>query len=42
MDGEQKAQMREWSTETDSTEFHIPAIPYGNRNVVVENSQGHS
>ena len=28
MDGEQKAQMREWSTETDNTEFHIPAIPY--------------
>ena len=34
-DGEQKAQMREWSTETDNTEFHIPAIPYGNRNVMV-------
>ena len=33
--------MREWSTETD-TKFHIPAIPYGNRNVMVENSQGHS
>ena len=41
-DGKQKAQMREWSTETDNTEFHIPAIPYGNRNIVVENSQGHS
>ena len=27
MDGEQKAQMREWSTETDNAEFHIPAIP---------------
>ena len=40
-DGEQKAQMREWSTESDTAEFHIPAIPYGNRNVVVENSQGH-
>ena len=40
-DGEQKAQMREWSTETDDAEFHIPAIPYGNRNIVVENSQGH-
>ena len=38
----QKAQMREWSTETDSTEFHIPAIPYGNRNVMVENSEEHS
>ena len=41
-DGKQKAQMREWSTETDNTEFHIPAIPYGNRNVRVENSQEHS
>ena len=41
-DGEQKAQMREWSTETDNVEFHIPAIPYGNRNVMVKNSQEHS
>ena len=41
-DGEQKAQMREWSTETDNTEFHIPAIPYGNKNLTVKNSQGHS
>ena len=41
-DGEQKSQMREWSTETNNTEFHIPAIPYANRNVMVKNSQGHS
>ena len=41
-DGEQKAQMREWSTETDNVEFHIPAIPYGNRNHTVKNSQEHS
>ena len=41
-DGEQKAQMREWSTETDNTEFHITAILYGNRNIMVENSQEHS
>ena len=41
-DGEQKAQMREWLTETDNTEFHIPAISNGNRNFMVENSQGHS
>ena len=34
--------MREWSTETENTEFHIPAIPYGNKNVVIKNSQGHS
>ena len=41
-DGEQKAQMREWSTETDNAEFHISAIPYGNGNVMVKNSQEHS
>ena len=41
-DGEQKAQMREWSAESDNTEFHIPAIPYGNRNLMVENSQEYS
>ena len=41
-DGEQKAQMREWSTETDNAEFHIPAIPFGNRNLTVQNSHGHS
>ena len=41
-DGKQKAQMREWSTETDNAEFHIPAIPCGNRNHMVENSQEHS
>ena len=41
-DGEQKAQMREWSTETENVEFHIPAIPNGNRNLMVENSQEHS
>ena len=41
-DGEQKAQMREWSTETDNVESHIPAIPYGNRDCMIKNSQGHS
>ena len=41
-DGKQKAQMREWSTETENVEFHIPAIPYGNRILMVENSHGHS
>ena len=41
-EGELEAQTREWSTETDNTKFHIPAIPYGNRNIVVEDSQGHS
>ena len=34
--------MGEWPTEMDNAEFHIPAIPYGNRNVVVKNSQEHS
>ena len=41
-DDEQKAQMREWSTETDNAEFHIPAIPSERRNLMVENSNGHS
>ena len=41
-DGKQKAQTREWSTETENTEFYIPPIPYGNRNITVENSQEHS
>ena len=42
MHGKQKAQMREWLTETDNTKFHITVIPYENRNLTVENSQGHS
>ena len=37
-----KSPMREWSTEMDNTKFHIPAIPYGNRNIKVKNSQEHS
>ena len=41
-DCKKKAQMREWSTETENREFHIPAIPNGNRNVTIENSQEHS
>ena len=41
-DGKQKDQMREWSTETENTEFHIPAIPNGNRNVMINNSQEYS
>ena len=41
-DGEQKAQMREWLTETDNIPHNIPAIPYGNRNLMVKNSHGHS
>ena len=41
-DGKQKAQMREWSPETDNVEFHISAIPYGNRNLTIKNFQEHS
>ena len=41
-DGEQKAQMREWSTETENTKSHIAAIPYGNRDCTIKNSQEHS
>ena len=41
-DGKQKAQMREWSTETENRKFHIQTIPNGNRNVMIENSQEHS
>ena len=41
-DDKQKAQMREWSTETENMAFHIPAIPNGNRNSTVKNSQENS
>ena len=41
-DGEQKAQMRQWSTETQNVKSHVPAIPYGNRDCMIENSQRHS
>ena len=38
-EGEQIAQMKEWTTETRSIESNIPAIPYGTRDCVTENSQ---
>ena len=41
-DGEQKAQMKEWMLEKENVEFHIPAIPNGNRNFMVKNSQDRS
>ena len=41
-DGEQKAQMREWMSEKKNAEFYIPVISYGNRNLMVENSQEYS
>ena len=37
-DGELKAQTREWSTETKAAMFQTPAVPYGRRNCMVENS----
>ena len=38
-DGEQTAQMKEWTTESRSIKSNIPAIPYGTRDCDVENSQ---
>ena len=38
-EGEQIAQMKEWTTETRSIESNIPAIPYGTTDCVTENSQ---
>ena len=35
----QTAQRKEWSTETRSIESNVPAIPYGNRDCAIENSQ---
>ena len=37
-EGEQTAQMKEWTTETRSVESNIPAIPYGTRDCATENS----
>ena len=34
--------MREWMPEKENAESHTPAIPNGNRNLMVENSQEHS
>ena len=42
IDDELKAQMREWLTEKEAVMFQTPAVPYGRRNLMVENSQGHS
>ena len=38
-EGEQTAQMKEWSTETRSIESNVPAIPHGTRDCATENSQ---
>ena len=40
--GKQKAIMREWLKETVNIKSHSPAIPCGNRDCMIENSQGHS
>ena len=41
-EGEQTAQMKEWMTETRSTESNVPAFPYGTRDCAYENSQRYS
>ena len=38
-EGKQIAQMKEWTTETRSIKFNIPAIPYWTRDCVTGNSQ---
>ena len=38
-EGKQTAQMKEWTTETRSIKSNVPAIPYGTRDCVIENSQ---
>ena len=38
-EGEQTAQIKEWTTESRSIKSNIPAVPYGTRDCVIENSQ---
>ena len=38
-EGEQSAQMKDWTTESRSIESNIPAIPYETRDCAIENSQ---
>ena len=38
-EGEQTAQMKEWTTESRSVESNTPAISYGIRHCVIKNSQ---
>ena len=38
-EGEQVAQMKEWTTETRSIKSNVPEIPYGTRDCATENSQ---
>ena len=41
-EGEQTAQMKEWTTESRSIESNTPAIPNGIRDCAIENSQSYS
>ena len=41
-DGKAKTQKKEWMPGKENMEFHIPAIPNGNRNLTVKNSQDRS
>ena len=38
-EGKRTAQMKEWTTESRNIKSNIPAIPYGTRDCVIENSQ---
>ena len=38
-EGEQTAQMKEWTTESRSVKSNTPAIPYGTIDCSLENSQ---
>ena len=38
-EGEETAQMKEWTIESRSIESNIPAIPYGTRDCAIKNSQ---
>ena len=38
-EGQQTAQIKEWTTETRSIKSNVPAIPYGTRDCATENSQ---
>ena len=41
-EGEQAAQMKEWTTETRTIKSNTPTIPYGTRDCVIKNSQSHA
>ena len=37
-----KAQKKGWQVETENAEFHVPEVPFGNRNLTVKNSHTRS